>query len=100
MWKMVGIILEKIIREVAEGVLGKKARTAAKNISEKALCWIERRKDLYKNYLSDRSNENKRNARKVEKALKYELRRCEVEAMDKISEDLEDANRRHNSKIL
>ena len=52
------------------------------------------------NYLSDRSYENKTNVRKVEKALKYELRRCEVEAMDKISEDLEDAARRHNSKML
>ena len=37
---------------------------------------------------------------KVEKALKYELRRCEVETMDKIAEDLEDAARQHNSKIL
>ena len=55
---------------------------------------------MYKNYLSDRSDENKRNVKKVEKALKYELRRCEVEAMDKIAEDLEDAARRHNSKIL
>ena len=36
----------------------------------------------------------------MEKALKYELRRCEVEAMDKFAEDLEDAARRHNSKIL
>ena len=55
---------------------------------------------MYKNYLSDRSYENKRNVKKVEKALKYELRRCEVEAMDKIAEDLEDEARRHNSKIL
>ena len=36
----------------------------------------------------------------MEKALKYELRRCEVEAMDKIAEDLENSARRHNSKIL
>ena len=35
----------------------------------------------------------------MEKALKYELKRCEV-AMDKIAEDLEDAPRGHNSKIL
>ena len=34
------------------------------------------------------------------KGLKYELRRCEVEAMDKIAKDLEDAARRHNSKIF
>ena len=32
--------------------------------------------------------------------LKYKLRRCEVEAMDKIAKDLENAARRHNSKIL
>jgi len=32
--------------------------------------------------------------------LKYELRRCEVKAMDKIAEDLEDAARQHNSQIL
>ena len=37
---------------------------------------------------------------KVEKALKYKLRRCEVEAMDKIAEDLEDAASRHSTKIL
>jgi hypothetical protein len=55
---------------------------------------------LFKNYLSDRSYENKRNVRKVEKALKYELRWCEVDAMDEIAEDVEDAARRHNSKIL
>ena len=90
----------KTICEVADGVLGKKVRNAARNISEKALCLIERRRGLYKNYLSDRSYENKRNVKKVEKALKYELRRCEVEAMDKIAEDLEDTARWHNSKIL
>ena len=37
---------------------------------------------------------------KLEKALKYELIRCEVEYMDKIAEDLEDATPRHKSKIL
>ena len=55
---------------------------------------------MYKNYLSDRSLENKKNVKKVGKPLKYELRRCEVEAMDEIAGDLEDAARRHNSKIL
>ena len=66
----------------------------------KKLYVIERRRGLFRNYLSDRSYENKKNIKKVEKALKYELRRCEVKAMDKIAEDLEDAARRHNSKIL
>ena len=70
--------------ENADGVLGKKVSTAARNISEKALCLIESRRGLCKNYLSDRLYENKRNVNKVEKALKYELRRCEVKAMDKI----------------
>ena len=90
----------KTICEVADFVLGKSAKTATRNINERALGLIESRRGLYKNYLSDRSYENKRNVKKVEKALKYELRRCEVEAMDKIAEDLEDADRRHNSKIL
>ena len=90
----------KTIGEVADGVLGKTVKTTTRNINEKALCLIESRRGLYKNYLSDRSYENKRNVKKVEKALKYELRRCEVEAMDKIAEDLEDVARRHNSKIL
>ena len=36
----------------------------------------------------------------MEEALKYELRRCEMEVMDKIAEDLEDAARQRNSKIL
>ena len=48
-----------------------------RKLSEKALCLIKRRKGLYKNYLIDRSYENKRNVKKVEKALKRELRRCE-----------------------
>ena len=92
---MVGTIFE-----VADGVLGKKDRTSASNISAKALCLIEMRRGLYENYLSDRLYENERNVNKVEKALKYELRWCEVEAMDKIAEDLEGAARRHNSNIL
>ena len=36
----------------------------------------------------------------MEKVLKYELMWSEVVAMDKIVEDLGDAARRHNSKIL
>ena len=90
----------KTICEVADGALGKSAKTATRNISEKALSLIESRRGLYRNYLSDRLYENKRNVKKVEKALKYELRRCEVEAMDKIAEDLGGAPRRYNSKIL
>ena len=46
------------MREVADGVLGKKVETAARDISEKALCLIERRRGLYKNYPSDKSYEN------------------------------------------
>ena len=61
---------------------------------------IERRRGLCKNYLSDRSYENKTNVKKVEKAQKYELRRYEVEATDKIAKNLEDAARWHNSKVL
>ena len=48
----------KTICEVADGVLGKKVRSAARNISDKALCLIDRKRGLYKNYLSDRSYEN------------------------------------------
>ena len=66
----------------------------------KRLCLIERRKILYKNYLSDTSYKNKRNVKKMEKALKYELRRYEMEAIDKFAEDLEDTARRRNSKTL
>ena len=92
--------MRKKNRELADGVLGKSVKTATRNISEKALCLIESRRGLYKKYLSNRSYDNKRNVKKVEKALKYELRRCEAENMDKIAEDLEDAARRHNCKIL
>ena len=49
----------KTICEVADRVLGKKVKTAARNISEKVLCIIERRRGLYKNYLSGRSYEDK-----------------------------------------
>ena len=34
----------KIICEVADSVLGKEVRTAARNFSEKALCLIQRRR--------------------------------------------------------
>ena len=62
----------------------KKVRNTARNVSENALRLIERRRSrgLYKNFFSDRSYENKRNVKKVEKAPKYELRRCEVEVRD------------------
>jgi hypothetical protein len=43
---------------------------------------------------------NKRNVKKVEETLKHELKRCEVEVIDKISNDLGDAIRGHNSIIL
>ena len=58
----------KLVCEVTDVVLGKKIRNTARNFSENALCLIERR-GLYTNYLSDRLYENKRNVRKVEKAL-------------------------------
>ena len=74
----------KTICEVADGVLGESAKTATRNISEKALGLIESRRGLYKNYLSDSSYENKRNVKKVEKALKYELRTCEVKPWIKL----------------
>ena len=74
-------------------------KTTTRNISEKALCLLESR-SLHKNYLSYRLYKNKSNVKKVKKSLKYELRTYELEAMDKISVDLEDAARRHNSKIL
>jgi len=40
------------------------------------------------------------NVKKWEITLKYELNRFEVEALDKIPEDLTDAARWHNSKIF
>ena len=43
----------KTICKVADGVIGKKVKTAARNINDKALCLIKRRRFLYKNYLSD-----------------------------------------------
>ena len=50
----------KTICEFADGVLEKKVRTAARNISKKALCLIVRRRGMYVNCLCDRSNENKK----------------------------------------
>jgi len=41
-----------------------------------------------------------KNVKKVEKLLKYELRRCRVEAVDKIAKDLEKVTIRHISKIF
>ena len=36
----------------------------------------------------------------MEKALKFDPKKCEVETVDKIAEDLEDAASRHNSELL
>ena len=44
---------------------------------------------MYKKYLNNRSYENKRNVKKIKIALKLELKRCEVEDMDEMAEDLE-----------
>jgi len=84
----------------ADGALGKKVKNVARNISENALYLIERKRGFNKNCVSDRSYENDVNLKKVEKVLKHELRRCEVETMDKIVKDLEDVARRYESKIL
>ena len=56
----------KTIYDIADNVLGKKIENAATDIREKALCLIDRR-GLYKNYLSNRSYENQRNAKKWRK---------------------------------
>jgi len=50
----------KTICEVADGVLGKKAKSSFRNISEKALCLIDRRKGFCKNFVKNISYENKR----------------------------------------
>ena len=50
-------------------MLGKSAKTATRNISEKASGLIKSRRGLYKNCLSDKSYEKKRNVKKVEKTL-------------------------------
>jgi len=63
-----GNCFEKPICEAADGALWKTLRNAANSISKKALCLIERGIGLCKNFLSDRSFENKRNVKKVEKA--------------------------------
>jgi len=58
-------------------------RKAADDVLEKnALCLIESRRCLYKNYLSERSCENKRNVKIVEKELKKGPGMCEVDAKD------------------
>ena len=36
----------------------------------------------------------------MDKTLKYEFMRCDVEAIDETAENLEDTVRRHNRKIL
>jgi len=63
-----GNCFKKTFCEAADGVLWKILRNAVKNISEKALCLMERGIGLCKNFLSDRSYENKRNVKKVEEA--------------------------------
>ena len=55
--------IRKTISEVADGVLGKGAKTATRNVSGNALGLIESRRGLYKNYPSVRSFENKSNVK-------------------------------------
>ena len=55
---------------------------------------------IWKMLKSDRSYENKKNIKKVEKTLRYELRIYDVRDMDKIAEDQEDAARRYNTEIF
>ena len=55
---------------------------------------------MYKNRLSDRSYKNNRKVKRVKKALKCDLRKCEEKALDKMPEDLEDTARQPNSKIF
>ena len=71
--------LRKSIREVDMVSQERRLRLKLGIIMKKFYGLIVRRRGLCKNYLSDKSYENKRNVKKVEKALKYELRRCEVE---------------------
>ena len=49
------IACESIACEVTDGVLGKKVRDTARNISENDLCLTGGRRGFYKNYLRDRS---------------------------------------------
>ena len=49
----------KTICEVVDCVLRKIFKTTTRNISEKALCLIEIRRGLYKNYRSGKSYEKK-----------------------------------------
>jgi len=63
--------------EVADVVSGREARICARNASESDLSLVERRMGFYKKYLSDRFYRNKRNVRKVDITIKYELRMCD-----------------------
>ena len=60
----------------------RKVGNVDRNIIENALSLAEKGMGLHKKYLSDTLYENKRNVRKVDKSLKYELRTCEMEAMN------------------
>ena len=70
----------KTICEVADGVLGNKRLGAQVGIFLKSLikCLVESRMGLYKEYLSIRSYENKRECKERGESIKYELRRCDV----------------------
>ena len=60
----------KTIWEVTSGVSGKKIKTTARNISEKALWLIESRSGLYKNYPSDRSYDKQMECKESEESIK------------------------------
>lgn len=86
--------------EVALNVLGKKKSKLIKNVSEKALSLINDRNKLHEIYLGSKTEENRKKVREIEKTLKKELKKCENDFMDKIAEDLEDAAKRHNLKVM
>jgi hypothetical protein len=60
----------------------------------------EKRRGFHKRSLNKGSYKNKRKVIKVERALKFELRRPESEVMEKITEDPEDAATGYNSSRL
>ena len=84
------------MRKTFQEQLNTKLNTRKLNTSLK----FDNMEDGWKNFRKTICEVADGDVKKVEKALKYELRRCEARTMDKIVKDLEDLARRHNKKIL
>ena len=82
---------------MVEDIILWEAENADGNISENSLRLAEEKRGLYSNFLRDRSYDNKKKEKEEVRELKLEVRRSEMEAMNKNAKYLENVAGWHSS---